>query len=84
MKYFQVSSLLDSIVERTQDFTDSAYTSHDHRQHIIMLSDRARLEMSTLVRLPGVAHSLMDTETEQMVEARLGERAADNTIIAVR
>ena len=81
----QVSSLLDSIVERTQDFTDSAYTSHDHRQHIIMLSDRARLEMSTLVRLPGVAsHSLMDTETEQMVEARLGERAGDNTIMAVR
>ena len=40
-----------------QDFTDSAYTSHDHRQNIILLSERARLEMAGLVRLPGVSVS---------------------------
>ena len=51
----QVHALLDSIVERTQDFTDSAYTSHEHRQNIILLSERARCEMLALCRLPGVA-----------------------------
>ena len=70
--------MLDSIVERTQDFTDSAYTSHDHRQNIIMLSDRARLEMTALVRLPGVSSSHMDTEPEQMLAA------GENTVMAVR
>ena len=68
-------------MERTQDFTDSAYTSHDHRQGIILLSDRARLEMAQLCRLPGVSLSL-DTETD--THMGLGERAGDGTVMAVR
>ena len=77
--------MLETIVERTQDFTDSAYTSHDHRQNIILLSERARLEMSSLVRLPGtVSTSIMDTE-EQMVErSGMMSSAGDNTVMAVR
>ena len=75
----QVSSLLDSIVERTQDFTDSAYTSHDHRQNIILLSDRARLEMAALCRMPGVSSSMMEEQQERLVE-----RAGDGTVMAVR
>ena len=35
----QLTACLDSITERTQDFTDSAYTSHEHRQNIILLCD---------------------------------------------
>ena len=38
--HLEVNCLLENIVERTQDFTDSAYTSHDHRQGILLLSDR--------------------------------------------
>ena len=76
-----MNCLLENIVERTQDFTDSAYTSHDHRQSIIILSDRARLEMAQLCRLPGVSLH-MDTEAD--THMGLGERAGDGTVMAVR
>ena len=46
----QLTCCLDSITERTQDFTDSAYTSHEHRQNIIMLCDRAKMELVHLLR----------------------------------
>ncbi|RXG61291.1 Alpha-catulin [Armadillidium vulgare] len=42
---------LDSINERSQDFTDSAYTSHEHRQTILLLTDRIRLELNHLLRV---------------------------------
>ena len=41
---------LDTIVERTQDFTDSAYTSHEHRENILLLCDRAKLQLNQLMR----------------------------------
>lgn len=44
----QLTCCLDSITERTQDFTDSAYTTHEHRQNIIMLCDRAKVELCHL------------------------------------
>jgi hypothetical protein len=36
----QLTTCLESISERTQDFTDSAYTSHEHRQNIILMCYR--------------------------------------------
>ncbi|XP_046630539.1 alpha-catulin isoform X1 [Neodiprion virginianus] len=42
---------LDTVVERTQDFTDSAYTSHEHRENILLLCDRAKLELNQLLRI---------------------------------
>ena len=42
----QLTYCLDSIIERTQDFTDSAYTTHEHRQNIILLCERAKIELS--------------------------------------
>ena len=54
---YHTISLPPSLTCSLQDFTDSAYTSHDHRQNIILLSERARLEMAGLVRLPGVSVS---------------------------
>ncbi|XP_049816325.1 alpha-catulin [Schistocerca nitens] len=42
---------LDAVVERTQDFTDSAYTSHEHRESILLLCDRAKLELNQLLRV---------------------------------
>lgn len=42
---------LDKVCEKTQDFTDSAYTSHDHRENILLLCDRAKLELNQLMRI---------------------------------
>ena len=45
----QLMRSLDSIMERIQDFTDCAYTSHEHRQNIILLCDRAKIELGNLL-----------------------------------
>lgn len=47
----RLSSGLEAVVERTQDFTDSAYTSHEHREKILLLCDRAKLELNQLLRI---------------------------------
>lgn len=36
------------MLERTQDFTDSAYTSHEHRQAILNSSERLKSEVDHL------------------------------------
>ncbi|XP_043279896.1 alpha-catulin isoform X3 [Venturia canescens] len=46
-----LTAALDTVVERTQDFTDSAYTSHEHRENILLLCDRAKLELNALLRV---------------------------------
>ena len=43
-------SALDKVCERIQDFTDSAYTTHEHRENILLLCDRAKLELNQLLR----------------------------------
>ncbi|XP_050020215.1 alpha-catulin isoform X2 [Alexandromys fortis] len=40
---------LEVILERVEDFTDSAYTSHEHRERILELSAQARAEMQQFV-----------------------------------
>lgn len=47
----RLTSALDAIMERTQDFTDSAYTTHGHREKILLLCDRCRLELNQLLRI---------------------------------
>lgn len=42
---------LDKVVEKTQDFTDSAYTSHEHRENILLLCDRTKLELNQCLRM---------------------------------
>lgn len=44
-------SALEAILERTQDFTDSAYTSHEHREAIIECSERLKVEIDHLLGL---------------------------------
>ncbi|XP_025830462.1 alpha-catulin isoform X2 [Agrilus planipennis] len=46
-----IPAALDAILERTQDFTDSAYTSHEHRQAILDGIDRLRSELDHLLGL---------------------------------
>lgn len=51
-RYFQskesLSATLEAILERTEDFTDSASTSHEHREHILELSTHVRMELQQL------------------------------------
>ena len=47
----KLQSALDSVMETTQDFTDSAYTSHENRERILMMSDRLRQELQVLLRV---------------------------------
>jgi len=42
---------LDSLIETTQDFTDSAYTTHDHRQQILMICEQLRHQLSVVIRI---------------------------------
>ncbi|KAK1173091.1 alpha-catulin [Acipenser oxyrinchus oxyrinchus] len=44
-----LTALLEVILEHTEDFTDSAYTSHEHRERILGLSRQARLELEQLI-----------------------------------
>jgi hypothetical protein len=46
----RLATALETVIERTQDFTDSAYTSHEHRESILLLCERARLELNQLLR----------------------------------
>ncbi|XP_023439869.2 alpha-catulin isoform X2 [Dasypus novemcinctus] len=53
--YFQskenLSLMLEVILERTEDFTDSAFTSHEHRERILALSMQARMELQQLISM---------------------------------
>lgn len=44
-----MAGTLRALVERTHDFTDSAYTSHEHRQRILALAERIAYELERLV-----------------------------------
>nr|XP_037866990.1 alpha-catulin isoform X3 [Bombyx mori] len=44
-----LAGTLRALVERTHDFTDSAYTSHEHRQQILALAERIAYELERLV-----------------------------------
>lgn len=44
-----LASTLRALVERTHDFTDSAYTKHMHRQRILALAERIAYELERLV-----------------------------------
>lgn len=52
---------MEKVVEKTEDFTDSAYTSHETRENILLLCERCKLELNQCIR---IAMSL-DTKTFQ-------------------
>lgn len=43
------SATLEVILEQTEDFTDCAYTSHEHRERILELCGQARVELQQLL-----------------------------------
>ncbi|XP_023667707.1 alpha-catulin isoform X3 [Paramormyrops kingsleyae] len=44
-----LASQLEGVVEQTEDFTDSAYTSHEHREGILRLCHATRQELQQLI-----------------------------------
>ncbi|XP_008298434.1 alpha-catulin [Stegastes partitus] len=62
-----VAGQLEALVERTEDFTDSAYTSHEQRQAILGLCQLARQDTQQLVHAWVEAQSVHAKEpTEDM------------------
>ena len=47
----KLQSALETLLETTQDFTDSAYTSHENRERILILCERVRQELTILLRI---------------------------------
>ncbi|KAK9497281.1 hypothetical protein O3M35_004629 [Rhynocoris fuscipes] len=55
-----LATALDNVVDTTQDFTDSAYTSHDRRQNIIALTDQVKVQLNQLLQ---VSQALEESES---------------------
>ncbi|XP_055312138.1 alpha-catulin [Sitodiplosis mosellana] len=65
---------LNKCVEKTQDFTDSAYTTHEHRENILLLCDRMRLELNQCLR--------MAVNMEQFPNSRFDIDAAIDSVLS--
>lgn len=65
---------LNKCVEKTQDFTDSAYTTHEHRENILLLCDRMRLELNQCLR--------MAVNMEQFPNSRFDIDAAVDSVLS--
>ncbi|XP_061117105.1 alpha-catulin-like [Conger conger] len=63
-----LTALLERIVEQTEDFTDSAYTSHEHRESILQLCHQARQELGELNAHWEYAQSLGANESTEEME----------------
>ena len=55
---YKLLSLVESVIDTTQDFTDSAYTSHDRRQRILMACEKLRHDLTVLIRV-GISMRVM-------------------------
>ncbi|ODN05767.1 Alpha-catulin, partial [Orchesella cincta] len=73
----QLPATLEFILERIQDFTDSAYTTHEHRENILLLCDRVRLQLNQLLRVGLLHHEQKDSPSSEL------EQAIDGTIKSV-
>ncbi|MFH4975816.1 hypothetical protein AB6A40_002525 [Gnathostoma spinigerum] len=69
-------SSLDSLCEVTQDFTDSAYTPHHHREQILDFLEDCRFEMTNLIQSEDQGQSLRMENIETIIE-RLNRRLRD-------
>lgn len=47
----ELQSALDAALESMQDFTDSAYTSHEHREQILVLSETLGSDLSAMLQV---------------------------------
>ncbi|CAL1271925.1 unnamed protein product [Larinioides sclopetarius] len=68
-----LTSALESVVERSQDFTDSAYTSHEHRERILLLCDRLKMELHQLLRVGMQLEQIGQVSPNEEMEAAIHE-----------
>ena len=47
----RLSCAFDLMIERIQEFTDSAYISHENRQRIVIIRERMRQQLNQLLRM---------------------------------
>uniref|UniRef100_A0A4W6CTM5 Alpha-catulin n=1 Tax=Lates calcarifer TaxID=8187 RepID=A0A4W6CTM5_LATCA len=66
-----VDSQLEALVERTEDFTDSAYTSHEQRQAILSLCQLARQDTQQLMHAWVEAQSVHAKEATEDMEVAI-------------
>ncbi|XP_059205562.1 alpha-catulin isoform X1 [Centropristis striata] len=66
-----MDSQLEALVERTEDFTDSAYTSHEQRQAILGLCQLARQDTQQLVHAWVEAQSVHAKEATEDMEVAI-------------
>ncbi|KAG2464899.1 CTNL1 protein, partial [Polypterus senegalus] len=64
-------AMLDAMLEHTEDFTDSAYTSHEHRECILELSRQARVELEQLITAWIQAQSFKAKEANEEFEVAI-------------
>uniref|UniRef100_A0A8C3TEN1 Alpha-catulin n=1 Tax=Chelydra serpentina TaxID=8475 RepID=A0A8C3TEN1_CHESE len=66
-----LSAMLELILEHTEDFTDSAYTSHEHRERILEQSKQAKMELEQLVSVWMQAQSQKTKEITEDLEVAI-------------
>ncbi|XP_023267940.1 alpha-catulin isoform X1 [Seriola lalandi dorsalis] len=66
-----VDSQLEALVERTEDFTDSAYTSHEQRQAILSLCQLVRQDTQQLMHAWIEAQSVHAKEATEDMEVAI-------------
>ncbi|XP_019946444.1 alpha-catulin [Paralichthys olivaceus] len=66
-----VGSQLEALVERTEDFTDSAYTSHEQRQAILSVCQLARQDTQQLMNAWIEAQSVHAKEATEDMEVAI-------------
>ena len=54
---------VETVIETTQDFTDSAYTTHENRERIITVCEKVKSELVSLVE---VGKILVSTENVEL------------------
>ncbi|VDK74918.1 unnamed protein product [Litomosoides sigmodontis] len=69
-------SALDSLCEMTQDFTDSAYTPHHHREQILDFLEECRFELTNLLQ-PDVTDERLRNGSIEVSVDRLNRRLKD-------
>ncbi|CAD6184915.1 unnamed protein product [Caenorhabditis auriculariae] len=71
----RIVAALDALCQLTQDFTDSAYTPHHHREQVLDFLEECRFEMTNLIQ-PDENEHLASSGLEVTVE-RLNRRLKD-------
>ncbi|XP_052829405.1 alpha-catulin isoform X1 [Octopus bimaculoides] len=67
----KLNSALDLIIESSQDFTDSAYTSHENRERILDLCDQLRIQLNNLIKIGASLDQKENASSSQELETAI-------------